>query len=157
MLVCVCVYVRVCMCVCVVLVCVCARVCMCVCVCVLCACVCMCACLYLVYRKWDGPRYSDTLVSRDVWMNSNEEKADSLKAAKIDILCMNFFNLETVTLLFMSVSCVCALTSFPVSTHVCVYVCVHLGVCLCMYMYVCVYVCIVAARGTRFVPHIHVE
>ena len=39
---------------------------------------------YVVYRKWDRPRYSDTLVSRDVWMNSNEEKGDGLKVGKID-------------------------------------------------------------------------
>ena len=36
----------------------------------------------LFYRKWDRPCYSVTLVSRDVWINSNEEKVDSLKVAK---------------------------------------------------------------------------
>ena len=33
-------------------------------------------------RKWDRLHYSVTLVSRDVWMNSNEEKGDSLRVAK---------------------------------------------------------------------------
>ena len=28
----------------------------------------------VVYRKWDWPRYSVTLVSRDVWINSNEDE-----------------------------------------------------------------------------------
>ena len=42
-------------------------------------------CMILVHRKWDRPRYSVTLVSRDVWINSNEEKVDSLRVAKIDI------------------------------------------------------------------------
>ena len=44
----------------------------------------MCRYTCVVYRKWDRPRYSDTLVSRDVWINSYEEKGDSLKVAKID-------------------------------------------------------------------------
>ena len=38
--------------------------------------------IIVVYRKWDWPRYSVTLVSRDVWINSYEGKVDSLRIAK---------------------------------------------------------------------------
>ena len=92
---------------------------LCVCVCV-CACVCNCVMTrvrqimivtLLVFLKWDWPRYSVTLASRDVWVSSNMKRKlivsrlpNSLKRKLIVSRLPNRLlgNLETINFLFIT-------------------------------------------------------